>query len=171
MTRHLITLMDLGADGLHSLLDRADELKRLRGTDAHPRSLEGKSIGVLMEKPSTRTRISFEVGIFELGGNPIALAGRDLQMGRNEPLEDTARVLSRYLSAVVVRTHAHDRLETLAAASDVPFINALTDKFHPCQLLADLMTIREHRGNGVETKLITVRRDKAMMDVREDREC
>jgi ornithine carbamoyltransferase len=149
MPRHLLTLLDLGPEGLVQLLDRADAMKRLRGRLDHPRPLAGKSIGLIMEKASTRTRISFEVGIHELGGQPVALAGRDLQLGRDEPLEDTAKVLSRYLHAVVMRTHAHDRLETLAAASHIPVINALTDKFHPCQLLADLMTIREQRPEGL----------------------
>lgn len=147
MPRHLLTLSDLGSQGLIDLLDRADELKRLRGRLDHPRPLSGKSIGLIMEKASTRTRISFEVGIHELGGQPVALAGRDLQLGRDEPLEDTAQVLSRYLHGVVMRTHAHERLETLARASQIPVINALTDKFHPCQLLADLMTIREQRSD------------------------
>jgi ornithine carbamoyltransferase len=103
-----------------------------------------------MEKASTRTRISFEVGIHELGGQPVALAGRDLQLGRDEPLDDTAHVLSRYLHGVVIRTHGHERIETLARASQVPVINALTDKFHPCQVLADLMTIREHRAEQLK---------------------
>jgi ornithine carbamoyltransferase len=142
--------MDLGRRELLSLLDRADELKRLRGKPEHPASLAGKSVAVLMEKASTRTRISFEVGVHELGGHPIALQARDLQLGRDEPLSDTARVLSRYLCAVVVRTHGHERIEALAAASQVPFINALTDKYHPCQLLADLMTVREHRAEGLQ---------------------
>jgi ornithine carbamoyltransferase len=124
-------------------------MKRFRGRLDHPRPLAGKSIGVIMEKASTRTRISFEVGIHELGGQAVALAGRDLQLGRDEPLADTAQVLSRYLHGVVMRTHAHERLETLARASQVPIINALTDKFHPCQLLADLMTVREHRADGL----------------------
>ena len=147
MPRHLLNLNDLGSDGLAELLDRADELKRTRGRPDHPRPLAGKSIGLIMEKASTRTRISFEVGIHELGGQPVALAGRDLQLGRDEPLDDTAKVLSRYLHAVVMRTHAHERLETLARASEIPVINALTDKYHPCQLLADLMTIREQRAD------------------------
>ncbi len=147
--RHFLSMLDLQPDELSSILSRALSMKQLRGCAEHPRPLVGKSIGVLMEKASTRTRISFEVGIGELGGQAISLVGRDLQMGRDEPLEDTARVLSRYLSAVVLRTHGHDRLETLARASDVPFINALTDKFHPCQLLADLMTICEARSAGL----------------------
>ena len=148
MPRHLLNLFDLGQDGLLHVLDRADRLKQLRGRLDHPRPLAGKSIGLIMEKASTRTRISFEVGIYELGGQPVALAGRDLQLGRDEPLTDTAKVLSRYLHGVVMRTGAHERIETLARASEVPVINALTDKYHPCQLLADLMTIREHRPEG-----------------------
>jgi ornithine carbamoyltransferase len=149
MLRHLLDDFDLGVDGLARLLDRADQIKRLRGKADHPSPLAGKSIGMIMEKASTRTRISFEVGIYELGGQPVALAGRDLQLGRDEPLADTARVLSRYLHGVVIRTHAHERIVTLAAASEIPVINALTDKFHPCQLLADLMTVREHRKAGL----------------------
>jgi ornithine carbamoyltransferase len=144
VARHLLDDSDLGRDGLLRLLDRADEMKRMRGKAGRPTPLAGKSIGLIMEKASTRTRISFEVGIHELGGQPVALAGRDLQLGRDEPLADTARVLSRYLHGVVMRTHAHERIVTLAQASEVPVINALTDKFHPCQLLADLMTVREH---------------------------
>jgi ornithine carbamoyltransferase len=149
MPRHLLNLLDLGADGLRELLERADAMKKFRGRPDHPRSLAGKSIGLIMEKASTRTRVSFEVGIYELGGQPVALAGRDLQLGRDEPLADTARVLSRYVHGVVMRTHAHERIETLARASIVPVINALTDKYHPCQLLADLMTVREHRKAGL----------------------
>jgi ornithine carbamoyltransferase len=150
MPRHLLNLLDLGPAGLIEVLDLADRVKRLRGRLDHPRSLAGKSIGLIMEKASTRTRISFEVGIYELGGQPVALAGRDLQLGRDEPLIDTAKVLSRYLHGVVMRTHAHERIETLAQASEIPVINALTDKYHPCQLLADLMTIREHRKAGLQ---------------------
>jgi ornithine carbamoyltransferase len=155
MPRHLLNLLDLGAEGLAQLLDRADQLKRFRGRSDHPRPLSGKSIGMIMEKASTRTRVSFEVGIYELGGQPVALAGRDLQLGRDEPLTDTAQVLSRYLHGVVMRTHAHERLETLARASRVPVINALTDKYHPCQLLADLMTVREHRPQGLSDLVVT----------------
>lgn len=150
MTRHLLSLMDLGAEGLEEILRRADALKKLRGSTEHPRPLAGKSVGLLMEKASTRTRISFEVGIGELGGQVVALAGRDMQISRDEPLADTARVLSRYLHAVVMRTHGQERLEQLAENSEVPFINALTDLYHPCQLLADLQTIAEHRDAGLD---------------------
>jgi len=148
--RHFLTLLDLTPDELRALLVRGSELKRLRGTAAHPRPLVGKSIALLMEKASTRTRISFEVGVHELGGHALPLAARDLQIGRDEPVDDTARVLSRYVHAVVLRTYGHERIEQVAAASSVPVINALTDKFHPCQLLADLMTIREQRPDAFD---------------------
>ncbi len=144
--RHFLTLQDLGAGDLVRLLDRADELKALRGRADHPRPLAGKSVGVLLEKASTRTRISFEVGIHELGGHPIVLHGRDMQIGRGEPLSDTAHILSGYLHALVWRTFGHDRLETLAAHARLPVVNALSDDHHPCQLLADLMTVREALG-------------------------
>jgi ornithine carbamoyltransferase len=154
MPRHFLNLLDLTPEELEQLLDRADALKRLRGRLEHPRPLAGKSIGLIMEKASTRTRISFEVGIHELGGQPVALLSRDTQLGRDEPLADTAKVLSRYLHGVVIRTHAHERIETLASASQVPVINALTDKYHPCQLLADLMTIREQRAEGLSSLVV-----------------
>ena len=149
MPRHFLTLLDVTPAELTALLARARAFKATRGRPEHPHPLEGKSLALVMEKASTRTRISFEVAIHELGGYALGLAGRDLQLGRNEPLDDTARIFSRYLHGVVIRTFAHDRLQTLAAASDVPVINALTDKFHPCQLLADLMTVIEHRAEGL----------------------
>jgi ornithine carbamoyltransferase len=150
MTRHFLTSLDVTPAEFLSLLERAREYKRIRGSDEHPLLLRGRSIALVMEKASTRTRISFQVAVHELGGHPLALAGRDMQLGRDEPLEDTARVLSRYVHAVVLRTHGHERIEALAGASSVPVINALTDKFHPCQILADLMTIIEHRGEGLD---------------------
>lgn len=150
MTRHFLTLMDLGFEGLVELLYRADELKKMRGRPDHPRSLVGKSIALILEKASTRTRVSFEVGIYELGGLTIVLAGQDSQLGRGEPPEDTARVLSRYVHGIVYRTFGHERIESLARAASVPVINALTDIYHPCQVLADLMTIRENRRSGLQ---------------------
>ncbi|MPZ73178.1 MAG: ornithine carbamoyltransferase [Nitriliruptorales bacterium] len=144
--RDYLTVDSLTSEELAKVLDVADEFKR----DRRPRDdLAGKSIGMIFEKPSTRTRISFEVGIAELGGHPVILNASELQLGRGETLEDTARVLSRYLHAVVVRTFAQSRLEMLAAAGTIPVINALSDFTHPCQALADLQTIREHRG-GLE---------------------
>ena len=152
--RHLLTLLDRSPDELRALLARAVEHKRMRGDSSAPRPLAGKSIGLIMEKASTRTRISFEVAIAELGGSCVSMHGRDLQLGRSEPLADTARVLSRYLHAVVLRTFGHDRIEQLAAAASIPVVNALTDKFHPCQVLADLMTVQEHRKEGLDDLVV-----------------
>jgi ornithine carbamoyltransferase len=144
VTRHFRDLTDLGSEGLMQVLDRAADLKGLRGEADHPKPLAGKTVAVLLEKASTRTRISFEVGIHELGGLPLTLAARDTQLGRGEPLEDTARMLSRYCHAVVYRTHGHERIDALARVSSIPVINGLSDTYHPCQLLADLQTVREH---------------------------
>lgn len=147
MKRDFKYLSDLRAEGVLAVLDRADQLKALRCSGApSPRPLEGKSVAVIFEKPSTRTRVSFEVAIFELGGHPIVLSTRDTQMGRGEPIEDTARVLSRYVDAIVIRTFGDARLVALANAARVPVINALTDGAHPCQILADLQTVRERKG-------------------------
>jgi len=143
---HFLTLADLGRDGLLQILDRAAELKAMRGDPEHPRPLAGKTVVILLEKASTRTRLSFEAGIVELGGHPSTVIARDTQLGRGEPIEDTGRMLSRYVQAVVYRTHAHDRVEALAASSTIPVINGLTDDHHPCQLLADLLTVRETFG-------------------------
>jgi ornithine carbamoyltransferase len=144
MKRDFLTVDALGMDELAKLLDLADELK----ADRRPRTdLAGRSVGMIFEKPSTRTRISFEVGIAELGATPVVLNASELQLGRGETVEDTARVLSRYLHALVVRTFAQSRLEALASAGSIPVINALSDFAHPCQVLADLQTIREYKGS------------------------
>jgi ornithine carbamoyltransferase len=142
MTRHFRTLLDLSSDELTHVLDRADALKEARGTGDHPSPLAGKSVAILFEKASTRTRLSFEVGVYELGGNPLTVLARDTQLGRGEPLEDTARMLTGYVHAVVYRTFGHDRIETLASHASIPVINGLSDLYHPCQLLADLQTVR-----------------------------
>lgn len=145
--RDFKTLSDLRADGVLAVLDRADDLKSMRRAgEPSPRSLQGKSVALIFEKPSTRTRVSFEVAIYELGGHPVVLAARDTQLGRGEPIEDTARVLSRYVHAIVIRTFEDAKLEALARAATVPVINALTDGGHPCQILADLQTVREIKG-------------------------
>lgn len=146
MTRHFLTLLDLDRAELARLLERGAELARLRGRAEHPRPLAGKSVVVLLEKASTRTRLSFEVGIAELGGHPLTLISRDTQLGRGEPVGDTARMLSGYAHAVVYRTFAHARVEELAANARIPVINGLSDDYHPCQLLADLMTVRASLG-------------------------
>lgn len=156
MTRHFLTLEDLGRDGLLALLDRSAELKRLRGTAAHPRPLAGKSIGILLEKSSTRTRISFEVGIYELGGMPLTLKASDIQLGRGESIEDSARMFSRFLHGVVYRTFGHERVELLAQHSSIPVINGLSDLHHPLQILADLLTVREALGRVSELKVAWV---------------
>lgn len=146
MTRHLLTLLDLEQGELLALLARGEELARLRGRPEHPRPLAGKSVVVLLEKASTRTRLSFEVGIAELGGHPLTLISRDTQLGRGEPIADTARMLSGYAHAVVYRTFEHARVVELAENARIPVINGLSDDYHPCQLLADLMTVRAEKG-------------------------
>jgi ornithine carbamoyltransferase len=144
LPRHFLVDDDLSPAEVAGVLDRADEMKKDRFSF---RPLEGpRCVAVLFEKQSTRTRVSFETGVAELGGHPIILDARASQLGRGETIEDTARVLSRYVAAIVLRTFGHDRIEALAAHSSVPVVNALTDLTHPCQWLADLMTIREHRG-------------------------
>jgi ornithine carbamoyltransferase len=144
-----LTLTDLGPDGIREVLAKASELKHLRGRPEHPQTLRNKSAALIFEKASTRTRVSFEVAVRELGGHPLALSSSELQLGRGEPLSDTARVLSRYVHVIVYRTFGQDRIEALAEASSVPVINALTDTHHPCQILADLMTVAENRKDGL----------------------
>ena len=142
--RHFLVDDDLSPAELATVLDDADRRKRDRLSD---RPLAGpKAVAVLFEKPSTRTRLSFEVGIAELGGHPVVIDARSSQLGRGETIEDTARVLSRFVSAIVIRTFGQDRIEALARAATVPVVNALTDYAHPCQALADLQTIRERKG-------------------------
>jgi ornithine carbamoyltransferase len=141
--RDFLTLFDITAYELSALLNRAREMKNT-GPATPEFPLMGKSIGLLFEKASTRTRVSFEAGIYQMGGQSIFLSPRDVHLSRGEPLSDTGRVLSRYLSALVVRTFGHEIVETLARESDIPIINALTDLAHPCQALADLLTIMEN---------------------------
>jgi ornithine carbamoyltransferase len=142
--RHFLIDDDLDPVEVVAILDQADRLKKDR---LAARPLVGpRSVAVLFEKQSTRTRVSFEVGIAELGGHPLIIDARTSQLVRGEPIEDTGQVLSRYVSAIVLRTYGHERIEALAASSSVPVVNALSDLAHPCQWLADLMTIREQRG-------------------------
>ena len=144
MTRHFLADDDLTPAEQSQVLDLAAELKAKRYDGPTP--LRGRAIAVVFEKPSTRTRLSFEVGIAELGAHPVIIDAGTTQLGRGETIEDTARVLSRYVSAIVIRTFGDVRIRDLAAASSVPVVNALTDGFHPCQILADLQTIRERKG-------------------------
>src|SRR3954466_893562 len=145
MTRHFLADDDLSPAEQAQVLDLAAELKAKRY--GGPTPLAGRAIAVVFEKPSTRTRLSFEVGIAELGAHPVIIDAGSTQLGRGETIEDTARVLSRYVSAIVIRTFGDDRIRDLAAASSVPVVNALTDYAHPCQALADLQTIREKKGS------------------------
>jgi ornithine carbamoyltransferase len=144
--RHFLTLSDLSRAELDWVLRRAEELKGLRARGERHESLPGKVLGMVFEKASTRTRVSFEVGMAQLGGHALFLSSRDTQLGRGEPIEDAARVLSRMLDIIMIRTHGHALIERFAAAANVPVINALTDRHHPCQLLADLQTYLAHRG-------------------------
>jgi ornithine carbamoyltransferase len=147
MPKHFLSLMDLSPGDLRRIIDRAVELKATRREGKACASLEGITLGLMFEKSSTRTRVSFESGIFQLGGTAIFLSPRDTQLGRGEPIEDTARVLSRMVDIIAVRTFGQDTLERFAAYSSVPVINALTDRYHPCQVLADIQTFVEHRGD------------------------
>ena len=145
--QHFLTLSDLPRATLQSIISKAIALKQApRGTVNQPAPLSGRVLGMIFEKSSTRTRVSFEAGMAQLGGDAIFLSPNDTQLGRGEPIEDTARVLSRMVDIIMVRTFAHDRVATFAAHSRVPVINALTDDYHPCQLLADIQTFVEHRG-------------------------
>lgn len=146
MTRHFLSLADWTGEELGGILDLAADLKnKQQQGEPHP-LLAGKTLGMLFEKSSTRTRVSFEVGLTQLGGHAIFLSPRDTQIGRGEPIKDTARVLSRYVDAVMVRTFAQETVEELANWSTIPIINGLTDLLHPCQLMADLLTVKERFG-------------------------
>lgn len=144
--KHLLKLGDLTKEDILDLLSLADQLKfENKNGIPHPH-LAGKTLGMIFEKSSTRTRISFETGMYQLGGHALFLSSRDLQIGRGEPVEDTARVLSRYLDGIMIRTYEQAEVEALAQYGSIPVINGLTDYAHPCQVLADLQTIREHKG-------------------------
>lgn len=147
MTQHFLTLMDLDKATLKQLVTRAIELKAIQKSGDIFEPLKNKVLGMIFDKSSTRTRVSFETGMVQFGGHAIFLSPRDTQFGRGEPVEDSARVLSRMVDCIMVRTFDHGMLETFAEYSDVPVINALTDMYHPCQLLADMQTYFEHRGD------------------------
>ena len=145
--RHFLTLLDLSKDELQTLIARAIELKAMQYADTHYEPFKNKVLGMIFEKSSTRTRVSFETAMVQCGGSAIFLSPNDTQLGRGEPIEDTARVLSSMVNCIMVRTYTHDKLERFAEYSKVPVINALTDRCHPCQLLADMQTYIEHRGS------------------------
>ena len=145
--KHLLKMLDLSTEEIIDILNLADQLKyELKHGIPHPR-LQGKTLGMIFQKASTRTRVSFETGMYQLGGYPLFLSSNDLQIGRGEPVQDTARVLSRYLDGIMIRTFEQKEVEDLAQYGNIPIINGLTDFCHPCQVLADLMTIREFKGS------------------------
>ena len=143
---HLLKLLDLSTEEIMEILNLADQLKYERKHNIEHHLLKGKSLGMIFQKASTRTRVSFETGMYQLGGNALFLSSHDLQIGRGEPVQDTARVLSRYLDGIMIRTFEQKEVEDLAKYGSIPVINGLTDFCHPCQILADLMTIREFKG-------------------------
>ena len=144
--KHLLKLLDLSKEEILDILNLADQLKYENKNGIEHHLLKGKTLGMIFQKSSTRTRVSFETGMYQLGGQALFLSNRDLQIGRGEPVQDTARVLSRYIDGIMIRTFAQKEVEDLANYGSIPIINGLTDFCHPCQVLADLMTIREHKG-------------------------
>jgi len=152
--KHFLSLLDLSKGELNTLIHRAIELKAMRQRNFTHEPLKNKTLAMIFEKSSTRTRISFEAGMTQLGGHAMFLSSRDTQLGRGEPIEDSAKVMSRMVDAIMIRTFDHKTIETFAANSKVPIINALTDLLHPCQLLADIMTYVEHRGS-IKGKVVT----------------
>ena len=151
--KHLLKLMDLSTNEINEILNLADQLKYEKKNGIEHHHLKGKTLGMIFAKSSTRTRVSFEVGMYDLGGQALFLSSHDIQLGRGEPVEDTARVLSGYLDGIMIRTFKQSDVETLADYGSIPIINGLTDYCHPCQVLADLMTIREFKGNIKGRKL------------------
>jgi len=152
--KDLLTLIDWTSEEIFEVLSLAEKLKKERKEGKDHYLLKGKTLGMIFQKASTRTRISFEVAMWQLGGYALFLNPQDLQMGRGEPIKDTARVLSRYLEGIMIRTFSHQEVEELAFYSDVPVINGLTDSFHPCQALADIQTIREYKGDLKGLKVV-----------------
>ena len=156
MKRDLLSILDLSAGELDEIISEAENLKMLRREGRPHEFLKGKSLAMVFEKASTRTRISFETGMYELGGHALFLNPQDLQIGRGEEIRDTARVMSRYVAGVMIRAYRHENIEEFARHSDVPVINGLSDQEHPCQIIADILTIKEHFGslNGLKVAWI-----------------
>lgn len=152
--RHFLALRDHSSETLRHILNQAATWKAERNSGGHPKPLADKKLAMLFEKPSTRTRVSFDVGMQELGGTTLTLGKNDIQLGHGESVADTARVLSRFVNAIMLRCHGHDILLEMAEHADVPVINGLTDYNHPCQIMADLMTYEEHRGNISGRKIV-----------------
>lgn len=151
--RDFLSLKDFSSEEIYALLDIGVRLKREQRNGGNETYLQGKTLGMIFHKSSTRTRVSFEVGMVQLGGYPLYLSASELQLGRGETIADTAMVLSRYLDGIMIRTYSHFQIEELAKYAEIPIINGLTDFFHPCQVLSDLMTVREYKGNLQGLKL------------------
>ena len=162
--KHLLKLLDLTGEEIIEILNLADQLKYELKHGIEHKHLAGKTLGMIFEKASTRTRVSFETGMYQLGGLPIFLSANDLQIGRGEPVQDTARVLSRYLNGIMIRTFEQSEVEALAEYGSIPIINGLTDFCHPCQILADLMTIREYKGSLEGLKMCFIGDGNNMMN-------
>ena len=145
--KHLLSMLSLSTEEITEILNLADQLKYENKNHITHHRLAGQTLGMIFQKSSTRTRVSFETGMYQLGGQALFLSNRDLQIGRGEPIQDTARVLSRYLDGIMIRTFEQSEVENLAKYGSIPIINGLTDFCHPCQVLADLMTVREHKGH------------------------
>jgi ornithine carbamoyltransferase len=153
MKRDLLTILDLTTAEIMTLLERAAALKELHQQGQDPKPLSGKTLALIFEKPSTRTRVSFEAGIAHLGGSTIYLGRKDSQLSRNEPIADTARVLARYVDGIVIRTFGQEIVDEMARYAEIPVINGLTDLHHPCQVLSDLMTVQERFGRVTDLKV------------------
>ena len=162
--KHFLKLLDCTTEEIVGMLDLADQLKYELKHGIPHRHLEGKSLGMIFEKASTRTRVSFEVGMYQLGGHPLFLSSKDLQIGRGEPVQDTARVLSRFVDGIMIRTFEQSEVEALAEYGSIPVINGLTDFCHPCQIMADLMTIREFKGKLEGLKMCFIGDGNNMMN-------
>lgn len=162
--KHFLKLLDCTTEEIVGMLNLADQLKYELKHGIPHRHLEGKSLGMIFEKASTRTRVSFEVGMYQLGGHPLFLSSKDLQIGRGEPVQDTARVLSRFLDGIMIRTFGQAEVEALAEYGSIPVINGLTDFCHPCQIMADLMTIREFKGKLEGLKMCFIGDGNNMMN-------
>lgn len=162
--KHLLKMLDLTTEEINDILNLADQLKYELKHGIEHKLLAGKTLGMIFQKASTRTRVSFEVGMYQLGGLPIFLSASDMQIGRGEPVEDTSRVLSRYLNGIMIRTFEQSEVEALAQYGDIPIINGLTDFCHPCQILADLMTIREAKGRLEGLKMCYIGDGNNMMN-------
>ena len=156
LKKDILTLLDLTKEDFDLLFERAAELKKRFKNGITDRTLGGKTLGIIFEKPSTRTRVSFEAAMAQLGGTPIFISAKDTQIARNEPLQDTARVLSRYLDGLAIRTYSQEFLNEFAEFSTIPVINALTDLFHPCQVLSDILTVIEYKGGYEDIKIAWV---------------